>query len=95
MDQHSHLGKLCFDEVGMYWCSSSRGFYDLGIGIKLLHVIIISCVPPLEECVDMLTGIHHGPCPLKIKFHTSDNIPHEIKYLDRILHIVELIVPLG
>ena len=79
----------------MYWCSYSIGFYDLAIVIKILHVIIVCCIPLLEECVVALIGIHHDPRTLYMLFHDTYNYPNEIQELDAILRTVVLILPLG
>ena len=56
----------------MYWCPSSVIFNDLGVGIKLLHLIIVCFVHLPEERVETLIEVHHIPCPFKMCFHVID-----------------------
>ena len=43
------IGELVFNEARMYGCLSSVVIDDLDVRIKLLRVVIICCVPSLEE----------------------------------------------
>ena len=43
-----HLGELVFNAARVYVCLHYVVLNDLDVGIKLLHVVIVCCVPSLE-----------------------------------------------
>ena len=45
----------------MYGCFTSVGIDDLDVGLKLLHVVIVCCITPIEEHVETFFVIYHGP----------------------------------
>ena len=89
-----HLGDLVFNESGVYECTSSTGFYDLDIGINLLHVVIFCCVTPLEECIYKIIAIHHGPCDFHMCFDAICDAANELQNVYAVLCAVGLLYPL-
>ena len=90
-----HPDDLVFKEFRVYWGASSVQFEDLELGIELFHVIAVCCVPPLEEYLEALVGLHHGPCTLYILSHETYDAPNDFQDLDTVFHIVDLVIPLG